>query len=1673
MSVKTYLNGVAPNRLATSATLEQSRKREAGSSIPVCSSTISSTLIIARGFIERSPKGTSMTKIAIIGYSGRFPEAENNEEFWDLFMAGLDVVKEIPKDRFDPALYCDPTGKKRNTSGVTKGCFVKNPDLFDSRFFGMSPREAEQADPAQRLALMTAYEAMEMAGFVPDSTPSTQRNRIGVFYGIASDDYREVNAGQNIDTYFVPGGSRAFLPARINYHFRFSGPSFDVDTACSSGLAAVHIACNSLWTGDCDVAIAGGTNILTNPDNWAGLDRAHFLSRTGNCKTFDDGADGYCRAESVATVLLKRLDDAILDGDPIQGVILGALTNHSAEAVSITRPHSGAQRAIFGRILDSADVDSSDVSYVEMHGTGTQHGDACEMDSVLNVFAPDGSRREKSLYLGSAKANIGHAESASGITSLIKVLLMMEKNQIPRHVGIKTNINRNFPTDLDQRNVHIAMQTTPWPKPNNTIYGRRAFVNDFGAAGGNSSVLLEDAPQRQQLASVQDPRPLYVVTVSAKFQAALKRNICALVNYLDANPGTYLGSLSYTTTARCVYYNFRVAGAQYIGMGRRLFEIPRFRSFIVDLDEVVRLCAVPLEMLPPATVQLAMTCFISPKLVVGYSLGEYAAMNVAGILSDTDTIYLVGTYTMLAVKAPVSRLASIITSRPGLEICCANGPEETTVGGPNTEIEAFAASLSSMSIKAIYCDSITFKDPAIPLLSLLLGRVVTSAADLGALSVYLSCYCRETSAGIITNKMVWVEIGPYSTCSRSIKSILEPSPSRTLPTLRRSEDNWAVMVPTLTLLYEWGLAINWDDYYSGFNYWIPYAHDWLLTKGLPPVPPPPKKEPLTTLVQDLLEESYATDEAWIIVRSDTYNPHFEAVLKGYRVNGQPVCSSAVYADMVLTLFSRLLEKFPVSFNKASMGIEAQNLVADKSLILNNEAEQLVEMKAYIYIDSRIGIPTANYAKCTSTYLPTKAWKTEWKRLAYLSVDDDDSGLFSLLVDYEPSFRGCRELIMRSVDFESTAKVKFNTPEGTADRWLFPPYWLDSLGQITGFTMNANETLDSKANVYINRGWENMRVSEKLSPDITYRTYVKMQDNGDRSYMGDVYIFNPVSDTIIAAYEGVTFSAVPRKVLDKVLPRPSAAGAPKPSTTAGSAPPQRTGPVVVKPPVVFQPPASKKAVLPPPPVVAAPVPVPAAPPVSMTSNKIRNMVAEEVGAPISDVVDSAELADLGVDSLLALTMADRILEELGIKVDSTPAPVPVEQPRVPAPPVQPVQPQPAAATASHSATADKLRVIIAEEVGAPVAEVVDDIDIADLGVDSLLSLTIADRLLEELGVKVDSTLFIAGLKIQDLIQIVIGGDSGGTDPISSSHSSSALSSPGTRSIRDDDDDDYEPTAPHHHRSGTDTPPSSRPASPALSTDSGCFFNRSPPSPRPITNTHHPPPHRTLWLFPDGSGLAISYLQLPDPSPPTGNTPIAVYGLNSPFLRAAHHRLPDRDAAAAAARALPGRGLVGGWSAGGICAYRAAQRLVEEEGEVVEGLALIDSPEPMGRKKLPGRLYEEFIRRDVFGMGSGRKPPGWLLGHFMGFSNMLDTTWMVWAADGVDEEGTIEIRAEDPRNMRWLLGTRAGEDLATNGWEYLVGREGIEVEIVKGANHFSLMQKPAVTKMGAFLSRAVSS
>lgn len=909
---------------------------------------------------ENATRGrTQNDKIAIVGMSGRFPGAATPEALWELLEKGLDVHREVPSDRFDAQAHCDPSGKGKNKSHTPYGCFIDEPGLFDPRFFNMSPREAAQTDPMGRLALTTAFEALEMSGYVPNRTPSTKLNRIGTFYGQTSDDWREINASENIDTYFITGGVRAFAPGRINYYFKFSGPSYSIDTACSSSLAAIQLACTSLWAGDCDTACAGGLNVLTNPDIFSGLSKGQFLSKTGSCKTYDNDADGYCRGDGCGSVVLKRYEDAIADKDNILGCILGAATNHSAEAVSITHPHAGAQEYLYSKVLANAGVDAHDISYVEMHGTGTQAGDGIEMTSVTNVFAPRHRQRrpEQTLHLGAIKANIGHGEAASGINSLVKVLLMMQKNAIPANVGIKGVINKTFPKDLAQRNVHIPVTQVALPR--NGAEKRRFFLNNFSAAGGNTAILLEDGPLREAPKGV-DPRTMHTITITARSIASLKRNINNVIAFLTENPETTLPSLAYTTTARRIQHNYRVAicvddiskvkhalqaqlkdsynplpmvptktaftftgqGSQYTGLGQKLYEdLQSFKADIDQLDNIARLHGLPsflplitgtdVATLSPVVVQLGMACIqvalarmweswgIKPIAVVGHSLGEYAALHVAGVISASDMVFLVGrraeileqectagTHGMLAVKGSASSIRAALGDKM-TEIACMNGPEETVLCGTVEVVESTNQLLSGQGFKATklnvpfafhsaqvepilakfeeVASAVVFSKPQVPVMSPLTGEIIREAGIINA--AYLARHARETvnfwtalTAGkdekLFDEKTTWLEVGAHPVCSGMVKSTLGGTPV-TAGSLRRNEDPWKTLSNTIASLHLAGVAFDFNEFHKEFKnayelltlptysfdnkkYWLDYHNNWTLTKGEAVQPAQPK-----------------------------------------------------------------------------------------------------------------------------------------------------------------------------------------------------------------------------------------------------------------------------------------------------------------------------------------------------------------------------------------------------------------------------------------------------------------------------------------------------------------------------------------------------------------------------------------------------------------------------------------------------------------------------------------------------------------------------------------------------------------------------------------------------------------------------------------------------------------
>ncbi|MCG8339224.1 MAG: SDR family NAD(P)-dependent oxidoreductase [Proteobacteria bacterium] len=445
--------------------------------------------------------------IAIIGLSGHYPQAENLAEFWSNLKQGLDCVTEIPKDRWDYESLFDTDKSKLGSSYTKWGGFLNRIDRFDPLFFNISPREAETIDPQERLFLQTVWETVENAGYRRDKL---NQAKVGVFVGVMYGWYQLVGAedllrGENKAGYT----SYSSIANRISYWMNFDGPSIALDTMCSSSLTAIHLAMQSIRSGDCELAVAGGVNLMTHPNKYLQLSQSKFAASDGKCRAFGTGGDGYVPGEGVGAVLLKPLEKAMQDEDFIYAVVKGSGVNHDGKTNGYTVPNPNAQCSLISEVLEKADVDASSISYLEAHGTGTVLGDPIEINALKKAYA---SYTDAKQYcsIGSVKSNVGHLESAAGMSALTKVILQMKHSQLvpSLHTG-ELNPNINF----EKSPFYVQKELSEWVPENSEI--KRAGISSFGAGGSNAHLIVEDYPQKTAVESMSHDEPLLFV-LSAK-----------------------------------------------------------------------------------------------------------------------------------------------------------------------------------------------------------------------------------------------------------------------------------------------------------------------------------------------------------------------------------------------------------------------------------------------------------------------------------------------------------------------------------------------------------------------------------------------------------------------------------------------------------------------------------------------------------------------------------------------------------------------------------------------------------------------------------------------------------------------------------------------------------------------------------------------------------------------------------------------------------------------------------------------------------------------------------------------------------------------------------------------------------------------------------------------------
>ncbi|MGH7031396.1 MAG: type I polyketide synthase, partial [Stellaceae bacterium] len=613
--------------------------------------------------------------VAIVGLGCRLPGAVSPAAFWDLLRTGADAITEVPAERWAIDAFYDADPRAPGRMATRWGGFIDNVDRFDADFFGLSPREAAQADPQQRLALELAWEALEDAGIRPRRLAGS---RAGVFIGAMWSDYaRLLTDRAAIAQHTAAGQDTSIVSARIAYVLGLEGPALTVNTACSSALVAVHQACRSLRAGESSLALAGGVHLVLAPESSIAMTKFGAMAPDGRCKAFDSRADGYVRGEGGGIVVLKPLSRALADRDRVYAVIRGGAVNNDGASNGLSAPNPAAQREMLRDALHDARVAASAVDYIEAHGTGTALGDPIEANALAAVLCRE-RPAEKPLRIGSVKTNIGHLEAAAGAAGLIKLALALHHRWIPPSLHF-----RSPNPEIDFAGAKLAVQSSggPWPAGRQRPIGG---VSSFGFGGTNCHLLLEAAPLPPPVArSLFDAAPAFVFAGNGGNWPGMAEALLTAPDFADSlrRSETTLTALGYPASVIEVLADRRVED---VALGQPA------------------LCAFQL-----ALCDLLAGIGVRPAAVIGHSVGEAAAAAIAGILPREEALRLVvarsrlqarvaGMGAMALAAAPVASLESHLPR--GVVVAGENGPRATLLAGPPEAVALACRALDAAGI---------------------------------------------------------------------------------------------------------------------------------------------------------------------------------------------------------------------------------------------------------------------------------------------------------------------------------------------------------------------------------------------------------------------------------------------------------------------------------------------------------------------------------------------------------------------------------------------------------------------------------------------------------------------------------------------------------------------------------------------------------------------------------------------------------------------------------------------------------------------------------------------------------------------------------------------------------------------------------------------------------------
>ncbi|KAL2869077.1 uncharacterized protein BJX67DRAFT_379556 [Aspergillus lucknowensis] len=1558
--------------------------------------------------------------IAIVGMSVNFPSASNKETLWQNLEKGVNTVQTIPDTRFNLSEYTSDNPGKPGLRSVF-GNFVDKPWAFDNAFFDISPREARSMDPQQKLLLQATLHALDDAGYVPDSTPSFQKDSMGCYVGIATGDYVD-NLHEDIDVYYSTGTLRAFLSGRISYTFKFSGPSMVVDTACSASSIAIHQACQALSNGDCTAAVAGGANAILSPDMHTGLGRAHFLSPTGQCKAFDAGADGYCRSEGCGVFVLKRLSDALEENDRIYGVIRGIAVNQSANASSITRPHPETQAKLFRTVLSRAGVDASSVDVVEAHGTGTQAGDAVEISSIQSVFGKTPPQSQKPVFITSIKGNIGHAEAASGAASLAKVLLMLANHRIPPQVGLKT-INPRLAGAL-VTGLQITTEGANWEAPGDS-QPRRAMINNFGAAGSNAAMVVEEAPSRHFEGR---ERSAYPFVISARTMRALKTRVQTYSRLIEASRSKLrLADICYTATARRRRYEHMVSfacgnvddllaklgdptftqapstkrplimvfsgqGAAYSGMGRELLSTcPLYRTCVDRCERLLQEMGFPsirgiLEgdlgnqisdtymsqtgtfVLQYALASVWQAWGVEPQVVIGHSLGEYAAMAIAGIMSLADALRLVATRAtlisdlciaketgMMACNQNDEEMLRLISRHEGLarlQVACQNTRRDSVISGPIAELQALAElcnqagyrykmlavpyGFHSTAMDPILeevrkvASSATYYPPKLRFGSTVFGDFLSWTLDPDYIvrqtrdTVKFAQLLQTITADQALSSAVFLEIGPSTITLPMVRNgVPEHAEYGFLSSLNGKLSAWASLSSAAISLSAVLPNINWRAVFDGTGASVIDAPEYPLEPAEHYVPY--RETRLEKSSEGTKTQDSKLDTGLLTTKLQSQDNVFETpveyiapYIEGHIVGGVALCPASIYHEMAV-------EAATLKDISPDQTIAVTDLTFDNPLVYSvSPDDRIVQLrlekeKPFQFSSCsplQPGNPTVHCSgtlSLESTALTTKSFARKaamiQRQLTHLKLRREQfdtfntntlyETIFTRVVRYAHSYRSIRQLTVADTGLEGYGTFKLPVIH---QKCVLSPAFIDTLLHSVGFMAN---NYAASSEVYICTKVESARVLfQEVDQKDTFSLYCSLLNCDENVLIADSYALSP-SGRLVAAVEGIHFKKLNLRAFHGYLSRYQTnirlqldTDSSSTVSSASSDDSMSTGESSLS-----TPPNSDDEALP-----IAPL--------------VTRVISKICGVDILPSSTCASLAELGIDSLMAIEIGSALQKQLPqIHLDSstimemrtigdlTREVEKLVGKTLDAP--KETRPKLNRQASSYRGKVEKvkghdtpnrtrIKSILAGVCGIPEFGLRADQPVSAYGVDSLLSMEVRQAFKKNLKVDISAEQLHPDLTVGGLEDLIMG-----------------MSRPKNKAS----------DAPRH-------------------------------TVRPILLQKGDPGSASapLVLIHDGSGSAAPYSKLK-------RVPFPVYGISSPNLgleppTATSLKQLATLYAESIRSTFDGSVVIGGWSFGGVLAFEIAQHLASQ----VEGVILIDSPSPIDHTPLPDTVIR-YVLQDL--------------------------------------------------------------------------------------------------------------